>query len=133
MLFQGLDAQRAVVEKRLDALPAQRRIERVAELVETGDGEQLRVESLAEDACCAVPMDAGERAPAQRAVNMDVAAGDELGARADGGDDDETAALGENLLSRAHRLGDEQRGSVRISDRRRPDARFLGGALFVIL
>src|SRR6185437_2293778 len=107
ILFQRLDAQRSVVEERLNPPAAQRRIDSLAGLVETGNRNQLRVERFTEDACCIIAVDAGERPPAQRAVNMDVAARDELGAGTDGRDDNEVAALGKDLLPRANRLGDE--------------------------
>ena len=83
-----------------------RRAEIVAGPVEAGDRDELRLEALAEDARRPVAVDPGERAAAQRAVDMDVAVRDQLGARADRGDDDEVAAIGEDALARAHRLGD---------------------------
>src|SRR5690348_9927562 len=81
-LFQRLHAERAAVEECLNASAAQRRIDGIAELVETRDRNQLRFEPLAKNARGAVPMDAGERPAAQCAVNMDVAVCDELGAGA---------------------------------------------------
>ena len=49
------------------------------------------------------PLGAGERAAAQRAVDMDVAVGDELGAGADRRGHDEIGAAGIDLRPRAHR------------------------------
>ena len=98
-----------VLEKRLDAASRGRRVQVVAGAVEPGDGDELGLEALAEDARRAVAVDAGERPAAQRPIDVDVAVGDELGAGADGGHHDQVAAVGEDALARADRLGDEER------------------------
>ena len=50
---------------------------------------------------------------------MDVAVGDELGARADRGENDQVAAIGEDALARAHRFGENQGRDRRLGRLRR--------------
>src|SRR5688500_17711961 len=100
-LLEGLDAQRLVAEERLHAPLSDIRVEIVARPVEAGDGDELRLQTLAEDAGRLVAIDPGQRPAAQGAIDMDAALGDELGARADRGDDDQVAAVGEDALPRA--------------------------------
>ncbi len=59
------------------------------------------------------PLGAGERPAAQRAIDMDVAVGHDLGAGADRGGDDEIGAARIDLGARAHRLGDEAGAGLR--------------------
>src|SRR5258708_8582478 len=82
---------------------------RVADDVAAGDRHELGLEAVREDARAGVAGGAGDGAAAQRAVDMDVAVGDELGAGAHRRYHDEVAALGVDLRARAHRLRQEAR------------------------
>src|SRR5487761_1410292 len=104
-LFQALDAKGILLEDCLNALASKRWRDFVAGLVKTGDRDQLRLEALAENARLRVAIDARKRSPAHSAVNMDIAAGNQLRTGADRTDNDQIALIGKNPLPRAHRLG----------------------------
>src|SRR6516225_5977812 len=81
------------------------RRELLADQIATGDADQLGLEPAAEDSRLDITAGTGERPAAQRAVDVDIAVGDDLCARADRGGDDEIGAARIDLSARAHRLG----------------------------
>ena len=72
--------------------------------VGAGDRDQLGLQLLAEDARARQPLRAGDRAPAQRRVDVDVPVGDHLRARVDRRQHDEVVVLRVDDLAAAHRL-----------------------------
>src|SRR5690606_17174499 len=84
----------------------------VAGLVETGNGYELRLEALTEDAGPGIAVHPGERAASEAAIDVDVPLRDQLGPRADRGHDDEIAAVCKDPLAGSHRLGHENRGRL---------------------
>ena len=117
------------LEPHADAPAEELRVDLLAHEVDPRDREQLGVELVAEDHGALVALDAGERAAAQRPVDVDVAAGRDLGPVADRGGDHEVAVRHDDLLAAAHRLGHD-RGRAAAGCRRRLDrhwrARLLG-------
>src|SRR3546814_4659578 len=85
-LFHGINAQLPAIQPDLHGLAAQLAGNLVEHLVVAGDRDQFGMEFAAEDACLFVALRAGQRAPAQRAVDVDGAVGDDLRACAHGGD-----------------------------------------------
>src|SRR5579883_1345058 len=81
----------------------------VADEIAAGNADELGFQALDEDARRAVAGGAGDRPPAQGAVNMNVPVGDDLGAGAHRFEDDEVAAARVDLGARAHRLGNQHR------------------------
>src|SRR3546814_11962802 len=75
--------------------------------INPGDRDQFRFEAAAEDAGAGFAARAGDRPATQRAVDMDTAIGDDFGARADGGADDQIAVGDIDLLTRTHRVTDD--------------------------
>src|SRR5262245_52086054 len=69
-----------------------------------GYRDELGVELLAKDACRLLAARAGQRATAQRAVDVNTTVGHDFGARADDVRDNEIAIAGIDTLPRAHRL-----------------------------
>src|SRR5690606_9586883 len=106
-----------------------------------GHGDQFGVEGAAEDARRGVALGAGQRAPAQRAVDVDRAVGDHFRAGAYLGEHGQVPVLGVQLLARAPRGGLDQargghgprgrrrrRGFGRLPGRRRRPGGRLGGS-----
>src|SRR6267154_549577 len=90
----------------------------LADEIAPGNADQLGFEAGAKDSRLDVATGAGQRAAAQRAIDMNVAVGDQLGARADCCGDDEVGAAGIDLCPRPHRLGNQtRRRSGRLSGR----------------
>src|SRR5215469_10209367 len=83
LLVQGRDLEHGAFETNLHRAAAQARFHLLGGAVIAVDGEQLRLVAAAEDARLAVAHRARHGAPAQRAVDMDRAAGDDLGAGGD--------------------------------------------------
>src|SRR3546814_9694221 len=75
--------------------------------INPGDRDQFRFEAAAEDAGAGFAARAGDRPATQRAVDVDTAIGDDFGARADGGADDQIAVGDIDLLPRTHRVTDD--------------------------
>src|SRR5690606_18221110 len=105
-----LDAQPVLVQPDLHRLAAQVPGNLLHHLVLAGDGDQFGVELTAEDAGGAVALGAGQRAAAQGPVDVHRAVGDDLGAGAHGGGDDQVPPLGIDLLAGTHRLAMHQPG-----------------------
>jgi len=69
-----------VVEPDLDVLAQHLLVDLVGGEIDAADREQLRLQAPAEDARARLAIGARQRAAAQRAVNVDGAAGDDVGA-----------------------------------------------------
>src|SRR5882724_3536934 len=93
---------------------AQRRVDFFCGLVITIDGEKLRLDLLAIDSRGRIAVDAGHRPAAQRAVDVDRSAGDDLGPRADRAQHGDVALGKDDRLSRTHRVLQQQRGRFRL-------------------
>src|SRR5918992_1341903 len=78
LLLERVDAERIAVEIHLHPLLQQAVLEIIAGAVDAADRHQLRLEAVAEDARLGVAVGAGQRATAQRAVDMHVATRDHL-------------------------------------------------------
>src|SRR5690606_9056672 len=107
--LQGLHHEGIVPEIGLHPLLQVRAANVVARLVEAGDRDQLGLQAGAEDARRRVAVHAGERPPAQTAIDMDIADGDQLRAGSHRRDHHQIARIGEDPLPGAHRLRDQQR------------------------
>ena len=117
---ERLDAQAVAVQ------PHHRRAARhlggqrhVGGAVDAGDGQQLGFHRGGEDARLGVALGAGERAAAQRRVDMDVAVGDDLGAVAHQRQHHQVAVARVDLLARAQRPVDDhrrRRGQLHLDD-----------------
>src|SRR5260363_243149 len=109
---QSYDLHGMTFEPRLRGAAAQCGIDLLCGLVVAIDRDQLGLDLLAVDARGGIAVDAGHRAAAQRAVDVDGAAGDDLGAgrhRAEHGD----VAVGKHdRLAGAHGLIEQQRGRL---------------------
>src|ERR1035438_3238023 len=88
---------------------AQRLVQFFRGLVETIDGQKLGLDLLAVDPRRRIAVDARHRAAAQRSVNVDGPAGDDLGARADRPQHRHVAVGKHDRLARADRTVDCQR------------------------
>src|SRR3954470_7916509 len=91
---------------------AQRRVDFFCGLVVAVDGEKLRLDLLAIDSRGRIAVDARHRAAAQRAVDVDRSAGDDLRARADRPQHRDVAFGKDDRLPRAHRVFQQQRGRL---------------------
>src|SRR5258707_133081 len=103
------DHDALVLEDDLHALADMRGRDVFMDEITAGNAHQLGLEAADEDARRRVARGAGDRAATQRAVDVDVAVGDDFGAGAHRAHDDDVAARRVDLRARAHRLGDEQR------------------------
>src|SRR6476661_2137826 len=93
---------------------AQRRVYFFCGLVVSIDGEKLRLDLLAIDSRGRIAVDARHRAAAQRPVDVDRSAGDDLRARADRPQHRDVAFGKDDRLPRAHRVFQQQRGRLRL-------------------
>src|SRR5688572_24651993 len=112
-LVQGFERDRLAVEARLHGATAELPVHVLGGLVEPVDGDELGLELAAIDAGPGVAHRAGDGAAAQRAVDMDRAAGDDLGARGDRAHDRHVALGEDDRLARAHRRLEKERGGPR--------------------
>src|ERR1700730_16325606 len=101
--------QLVIDERDLDCRTVLFRRQLLADKIPAGDADQLGFEPRAEDSRLDVAAGAGQSPAAQHAINMNVAVGNELGAWADRGRDDEVGAAGVDLRPRPHRLGNQTR------------------------
>src|SRR6185312_5476196 len=120
------DDDALLLEDDLQALAEMRGRDVFMNEVAAGDAHQLGLETTDEDACRRVARRAGDGASAQRAVDVNVAVGDDLRAGAHRAHDDDVAARRVDLRARAHRFGDEQRLGVRRRAVRAPARRRCG-------
>ena len=84
-LLKLLEPQRVAIEAHLHGAPEGCAGQALAHGVEAGDGDELWVEIEREDSRLGVVIGAGHGAAAQRAIDVDVAVGDDFGAGVDGG------------------------------------------------
>ena len=96
--------QRTALQPDLNGLAAQVRLHVLSRQVEAVDGDELGLELAAENARRGVAGRAGHGSAAQRAVDMDGAAGDDLRAGCDRADDGDVALREKQRLAGAHRL-----------------------------
>src|SRR3546814_308818 len=108
--LQHRDLQLFVFQPDLHRLAVQFLRDVFQHLVVAGDGDQFGVECTAEDTCLFVALRAGQRAPAQGAVDVHRAVGDDLRAGTDRGQHGQVAVVGVDLLARAHRGGLDEAG-----------------------
>src|SRR5579864_348986 len=101
--------------------------ELIADQVMPGDADQFGLESRAEDARRLIAACPRQRPAAQGAIDVDVAVGDQLGAGADRGGNDEVGTARIDLRARPHRLGDQPRRRARRQGGLRRRRRFGGG------
>src|SRR6185295_8577932 len=93
---------------------AERDVDFVCSLVVAVDGEQLRLDLLAIDPRIGVAVDARHRAAAQRPVDVDRSAGDDLRAGANRAEHGDIAFHEDDRLSRTHRAVEQQRVRLRL-------------------
>src|SRR5882672_10797131 len=110
--IHGRHHQDFAVEPSLNETPAQGGVEVLRRAVEAVDRQQLRLDLAAEDARLPVARHAGHGAAPQGAVDVDRAAGDDLGAGADGAEDAHVAIGKEHRLSGAHRRLQQERARL---------------------
>src|SRR5438132_3562525 len=91
---------------------AERDVDFFCRLVVAVDGEQLRLDSLAVDTRVGVAVDARHRAAAQRPVDVDRSAGDDLRAGANRTQHRDIALHEDDRLPRTHRAFEQQRGRL---------------------
>src|SRR5580700_7657506 len=101
------DPHDAAFEPRLRRSIAESGVELLRCLVIAVDREQLRLDLLAINPCRRIAVDARHGAAAQRAVDVDRAAGDDLGAGADRAEHGDVAVDEDHGLPRAHRILDQ--------------------------
>src|SRR5258705_5450179 len=82
---------------------AERDIDFFCSLIVAVDGEQLRLDLLAVDPRIGIAVDAGHRAAAQRPIDVDRSAGDDLRAGADRAQHGDIALDEDDRLTRTHR------------------------------
>src|SRR6185312_7126214 len=93
---------------------ANRNVDFFCGLVVTVDGEQLGLDPLAVDPRVGVAVDARHRAAAQRPVDVDRSAGDDLRAGANRAEHGDIAFHEDDRLSRTHRAVEQQRRRLRL-------------------
>src|SRR6185437_1597200 len=106
--------QRFAFKPRLRWSIAKSGVELFGSPVEAVDGQELGLDLLAIDARGRIAVDAGHGATTQRAVDVDGAAGDDLGAGSDRAHDRHVAFREDDRLAGAHVAVDQQRGRWRI-------------------
>src|SRR6516164_6728257 len=99
------DGQPLIDERDLHRETLLFRGELLADEIATGNADELGLEPAAEDSRIDVAAGAGQGAATERAINMDIAVGDDLRPGADRGGDDEIGAARIDLGARANRLG----------------------------
>src|SRR5690606_16369380 len=113
------DLEFFVVQPDLHRLAVQLLRDIFQHFVVSGHGHQLGMEGAAEDARLGIALGTGQGAAAQRAIDVDRAVGDHLGAGAYLGQHGQVAVLGVQLLARAHGCGlDQPRGGIGARGRR---------------
>src|ERR1700689_4688790 len=78
---------------------------RFADQIVPGDAEQFGLELADEDPRLGIAARPGDGPASERAVDMDMAIGDDFGPRADRAEHDQITAAGIDLRARADRLG----------------------------
>src|SRR5690606_32451032 len=93
-LLKPIDVQQIPRQVNMHALaPTRTATQILGDLVTPGDGNQLGIQCLTEDACLAIALDTRQRASAQGSVNMDVAVGEKFRPGTHRSDDGQVAAL----------------------------------------
>src|SRR6187455_1520070 len=103
LLVQRCDFHGVALQPGLRRAVTQRDVDFFSSLVVAVDGEQFGFDLLAVDPRIAIAVDARHRAAAQRAVDVDRSAGDDLGAGADRAEHGDVAFHEDDRLTRAHR------------------------------
>ena len=80
---QGLNDQPVIHQMNLHGFTLSSAVDLFADPVATRNGDQFRFQTLAENPGIDIALDSSQRPPAQRAINVDVAIGDDFGAGAD--------------------------------------------------
>src|SRR6187431_1059803 len=113
-LIQRCDFHGVALQPGLRRTVTQRDVDFFCSLVVAVDGEQFGFDLLAVDPRTAIAVDARHRAAAQRAVDVDRSAGDDLGARPDRAEHGDVALHEDDRLTRTHRAFEQQRRRLRL-------------------
>src|SRR6185436_277313 len=113
-LIQRVNFHRVAFQPGLRRAVAKRNVDFFCSLVVAVDRKQFGLDFLAVDPRAGIAVDARHRAAAQRPVDVDRSAGDDLRARADRTENGDVAFHEDDRLPRTHRAIEQQRRRLRL-------------------